>query len=651
MATPGSVNLTGLFPELQTDALAVQRQQALAQMLMQEGNKPIDINRSSGRYVIPISPFEALSKVAQAGLGAYAMNKADERSRALGMHQQTALASMFGGNQQSAPVPNAVDLVGSGAPTVENAQKLEQALSAGTPSSGGGAATARAPGAGSLALSGMGPRQAMTAFMLDPSAYMSAYLKQVSPDPTEIARLAREAGIREGTPEYQQLIRGNITKQNYIAPTVTRPGSLVIPPGETNPANMIYTPDASNGMSLVYDPNVPGGFRSVPIQGFIENRAQLAGATRGAEQANTVGTMDVGGRPTVNYYGNMIGAPPAAANGTMQPQAPAPAPMVPGQDGVSVGAVPPPSAIQTSSIPSNTAADLANAPPDVLLAREREIMRANAARGQGTPMPGGRAIPSGGVAVPAPRGAGVQGITAAEREYDTTRAKNYADAAEGYTKQYDTANEMRSNVGVLRDLDAQNVVQGRLGEQISALKGIAQTFGINIAGLPAEDAMRAIMSQMSLQVKGSGNNNLMAGSVSDFEQRKLQSMVPSLSQSREGRAILYSYFEKMADRQMQVSDLAARYEQIHGRLDAGFETDKRAEFRNKPLFTPEEMRGIEALANRQVSPTTRQPAQQPNNPRVSTGRIQPPPSAPTTRAAPAAPTRHMLPGGVWVEIQ
>jgi len=69
--------------EMQAEKAAIDRRQRIAEMLMQQGQEPIDTNQQAGGYVVPVSPLTAISKIAQQLSGAYIGNKADKEKDAI----------------------------------------------------------------------------------------------------------------------------------------------------------------------------------------------------------------------------------------------------------------------------------------------------------------------------------------------------------------------------------------------------------------------------------------------------------------------------------------------------------------------------------------------------------------------------------------
>lgn len=91
-------------PALLTQLQANQRQQMLAQSLMQQGQTPLPTDQtagnSAGAFVVPISPLAAFTKAASTALGGYEMGQTAK-------NQNQLLAQMLGGQPQN-PVDPAV---------------------------------------------------------------------------------------------------------------------------------------------------------------------------------------------------------------------------------------------------------------------------------------------------------------------------------------------------------------------------------------------------------------------------------------------------------------------------------------------------------------------------------------------------------------
>lgn len=86
-AAPGQINLVNMLlaqknPQILADQLAISRQQALAQQLMDQGNQDQDPAKlaNPGGYVIPISPWTAAAKALEKGIGGYMQGQTDKQT-------------------------------------------------------------------------------------------------------------------------------------------------------------------------------------------------------------------------------------------------------------------------------------------------------------------------------------------------------------------------------------------------------------------------------------------------------------------------------------------------------------------------------------------------------------------------------------------
>lgn len=101
-----SFNKTGADADLQAQQAALQRQQMIADMLRKQSAEPMEQQVVSGR-VVPISGFQAIAKVLQGGLGAYAQKKGDEQQAQIGetkaKRSADALRALFSPTGTAAP--------------------------------------------------------------------------------------------------------------------------------------------------------------------------------------------------------------------------------------------------------------------------------------------------------------------------------------------------------------------------------------------------------------------------------------------------------------------------------------------------------------------------------------------------------------------
>jgi len=76
--------------QYQSEEAAIKRRQAIAQMLMQQGQEPIQTNEVAGGYVVPVSPLNAIAKIAQQLSGAYIGRKTEDRATKLAQSRRQA---------------------------------------------------------------------------------------------------------------------------------------------------------------------------------------------------------------------------------------------------------------------------------------------------------------------------------------------------------------------------------------------------------------------------------------------------------------------------------------------------------------------------------------------------------------------------------
>jgi hypothetical protein len=112
-------------------------------------------------------------------------------------------------------------------------------------------------------------------FAFDPSAASAQYLSRAYPQPTDFVKQLDAAGIDPQSQIGRQLLRQNIAKQNYIAPTSLRGGGYMYDPQTGGLTNL---PTASTGFQVIRDP-VTGQFQEVPVAGGL----QAVGASEAAK--------------------------------------------------------------------------------------------------------------------------------------------------------------------------------------------------------------------------------------------------------------------------------------------------------------------------------------------------------------------------------
>lgn len=551
MAGANTVNFFQPGTEGAIDYGQIQRQRAIAEMLQKQGMTPQQGQMVSGHYVAP-SPLSYVAQIAQTLAGKHKENQADER-------EQTLIR-----NLQAQRAKEAQDFMSAsnGTPAVPG-----RGIAPITPNDDEGNAMPSAEVAGRAAVPPDRSRALAIALQSqNPSLQaMGGKMMERQMDAEALADAMRQASggaagtgggvggpggipsnalpfLTLGTPAGKAIAESIISNSK---PIPLREGDLVVPDGQGGfksaysqpklPAGMVPTRDASGGVT---------GASVLP--GFAAGNARIAGAAAGAEAEAKdpyAGLVKIGDRWLT---------PAQARTEAGAGSAPAPAPLAPPRAPAARGPEPTGSFVGTSE-QIMAAID----------AMPESVEKGEARRAYANQLASGKPIPAGpGIAVP----------SEAATEYDKNRAKDFAAQAADYQKGARTAG------GTLRTLDQleqlykdPNVAKGGAAESISALKNLATSAGVDVKGLGAEQGIQAITNKMALDARSTADGGGMPGAMSDADREFLRALTPNLSKSPEGRATIIEASRKLAQRQVQVAQLANAYERANGRLDAGFD--------------------------------------------------------------------------------
>lgn len=230
-----------------------------------------------------------------------------------------------------------------------------------------------------------------------------------------------------------------------------------------------------------------------------------------------------------------------------------------------------------------------------------DILRGIQSGGSGTPAPSAVTAQAG--TPPRPLG-GVgfrpdEATEAGRKAVAEAQGRSWVEREVSLRQSWNDAGAMRSGLDLMESLSRNpNVASGKLAEEISGLKSLAASLGVRVDGLPAEEAIKSIATEMALKAKNQGGTNLMPGAMAVFEQKLLQSMTPQLAQSAEGRMLMIQVFKAKAERDQHIAEMAAAYVDKHGRLDNGFEREVRAFAKANPMFNEQRAAAMQELARR-----------------------------------------------------
>lgn len=296
----------------------LQRRQALADQLMQQGTQPLD-TQMVGNVAVRRSPFEGIAKLAQAATGAYVQNKNDQTYQDLAAQmmagQRSALAGLSGGASPTAAPTDAPNMPPA---SIRAPGYQPPAVPPAPPTQGN-------PFANTLDAA-----QTAANFGVDPEVIKAAIADQSRTD-----QMKNDAASGIAPTERGNLVRRDSIKQAFV------PGS----------GGMLDI-DATSGQPV---------FRTLP--GLAESSAAATGMSTAATQANTPHYEPDPFHPGQSRvsYATPPGLPANAAplggvgRGGVMPRPAQPAP----QPGAAPPGLPPPGApAQAPLAAGGTAADL-----------------------------------------------------------------------------------------------------------------------------------------------------------------------------------------------------------------------------------------------------------------------------------------------------
>jgi hypothetical protein len=130
------------------------------------------------------------------------------------------------------------------------------------------------------------------------------------------------------------------------------------------------------------------------------------------------------------------------------------------------------------------------------------------------------------------------------------------------------------------------VETGKLTPAITEVASLAESLGISIdPNLGAKQAAQSLSNEYALSLRNPSGGAGMPGAMSDADRAFLQSMVPGLSKTPEGRRLIVDTGKKVAKRDGDVARLAREYRKSHGgQFDEGFYEELANYSAKNPLF-------------------------------------------------------------------
>ena len=280
-----------VLPQFQGSMYDLQRQQALANALMQGAMTPQQPMQAtgSGQYtVMPrASALGPLSNLAQGLAGHYVGQQAGQGMNQLGQQQWSALTNMLGGGaagQSPQPSPDSAGS-GVGGNAVANPFAGADGGNGAASAPAGGPVNGVAPGpqlannvGGSSPLNplGMNPGMAAMMMMQSPDKYWET--QAAAYKPADIVQQIRAAGIDPQSALGRQIAQNMLAKQTAPDYVSGRPGGYML---NKSTGQMEQLPNVPEGFTAQRGAN--GQWQIVPVQGGLEAMGNSAAAKAGGK--------------------------------------------------------------------------------------------------------------------------------------------------------------------------------------------------------------------------------------------------------------------------------------------------------------------------------------------------------------------------------
>lgn len=413
-AAPSSISfIPPTDPSSYADAIRLQRQQQIADALLQQSQQPMGADLPQNLRIVPKMGWQGgLIKLGQALMANKLESNVTEQRAAMAQAQMAALQQQFRGQgspqppqPQQSPYADAQATMaqpgqGQLGPTVAAAEQMPQQPSLPPP-----VAQAQQQG-GPMLIPGMDPQAAMRYYMADPAGYMKQLAESRMPtteqknwsaqgvDPHALAGGTTLAGQRQGMTDLEKMqdarsrvpngspqaaqLDDAISKANYLAPVDAKPGTPLIDPRTGKPT--FFAPKTADGVGLNFqDPLHPSAY---PLPGYAGANASIVAADQRAKTDNSVFQATGPGGEALTIRGAAIpgggGAPAAmgapgttavgaqgttAPHGAPTPAAPAASPRLPGLAGPGI----------TDKAAMKTGADVITSAPQQVAASKSAI--------------------------------------------------------------------------------------------------------------------------------------------------------------------------------------------------------------------------------------------------------------------------------------
>ena len=158
-----------------------------------------------------------------------------------------------------------------------------------------------------------------------------------------------------------------------------------------------------------------------------------------------------------------------------------------------------------------------------------------------------------------------------------------------FTQLMDAEKQARAQNAKLERLDQlfDEAYTGIGGKEVQSAKRALQILGFDTEGVGEAEAAQSLSAEMALQLRNPGGGAGMPGAMSDKDREFLQSMIPGLATTSEGRTLMVETKKKLNQRSIEVAKMAREYRRQFGRLDENFYDQLAAYSDANPMFEEE----------------------------------------------------------------
>lgn len=126
---------------------------------------------------------------------------------------------------------------------------------------------------------------------------------------------------------------------------------------------------------------------------------------------------------------------------------------------------------------------------------------------------------------------------------------------------------------------------GKLTPSLKDVASLGQSFGITLdPKLGEKEAVESLTNELAMAARNPSGGAGMPGAMSDSDRVFLQNTVPGLSKSKNGNVLIIETMRRLARRDIEVAQFAAKYRAARGHIDTNFAIELQKWSEANPLF-------------------------------------------------------------------